>query len=538
MIIMIIITSFYLVGGGTMRKTLLCLLAVSLIFGMTASVYADYQGSFESNLSLDINSAMGTSPVYRFWSNTYMHHFYTISETDKNYVIATWPTVWTYEGPVFNAFTSQVDGTLPVYRFWSDTFMGHFYTISEIEKNYVIATWPDTWTYEGPVYYAYPTQVSGTSPVYRFWSNTFMGHFYTISETEKNYVIATWPDTWTYEGPVFYAYQNISTSTINLPKTGQTTSYYPGDDGDLERGVAWPNPRFTVSDDCVTDNLTGLMWAKNANLPNGTKTWQEALDYIASMNSGAGLCGYHDWHLPNKKELKSIVDYSKYNPALPADKPFINVQSFYWSSTTFVFTDQALVSLDGHLFQSDKSHKNHVWPVRAGQIGGSISLPKTGQTKCYNSSGTEISCTGTGQDGEIKAGVAWPNPRFTSSGDCVTDNLTDLMWAKNANLAHESWQEALDYVASLNSDSGLCGYHDWRLPNVTELESIVNAGEVDSSTWLNAQGFINVQSNSYWSSTTDASSIGGALSVDMFSGGVYYDNSIYSHYVWPVRAGQ
>jgi hypothetical protein len=63
---------------------------------------------------------------------------------------------------------------------------------------------------------------------------------------------------------------------------------------------------------------------------------------------------------------------------------------------------------------------------------------KTGQTKCYNASGTEISCTGTGQDGEIRAGVAWPNPRFSISGDCVTDNLTGLMWAKNANLPNST----------------------------------------------------------------------------------------------------
>jgi C1A family cysteine protease len=96
----------------------------------------------------------------------------------------------------------------PGYRFWSNTFMHHFYTISEYEKDYVIATWPDKWTYEGPVFYAYPSQVTGTLPVYRFWSNTFLGHFYTISETEKDYVIATWPQTWTYEGPVFYAYPN------------------------------------------------------------------------------------------------------------------------------------------------------------------------------------------------------------------------------------------------------------------------------------------------------------------------------------------
>jgi hypothetical protein len=93
-----------------------------------------------------------------------------------------------------------------IYRFWSNTFLGHFYTISEEEKDYVIATWPDTWKYEGPAFYAYPSQVNGTLPVYRFWSNTFLGHFYTISEEEKDYVIATWPDTWKYEGPAFYAY--------------------------------------------------------------------------------------------------------------------------------------------------------------------------------------------------------------------------------------------------------------------------------------------------------------------------------------------
>ena len=42
------------------------------------------------------------------------------------------------------------------------------------------------------------------SPVYRFWGGT--SHFYTISESEKDFVIATWPDIWSYEGPVFYAY--------------------------------------------------------------------------------------------------------------------------------------------------------------------------------------------------------------------------------------------------------------------------------------------------------------------------------------------
>ena len=40
---------------------------------------------------------------------------------------------------------------------------------------------------------------------------------------------------------------------------------------------AWSAERFTVSDDCVTDNLTGLIWAKNSD--DTPRTWQEALEY-------------------------------------------------------------------------------------------------------------------------------------------------------------------------------------------------------------------------------------------------------------------
>ena len=49
-------------------------------------------------------------------------------------------------------------------------------------------------------------------------------------------------------------------------KTGQTTSYATGDDGDLEAGVAWPIPRFKDNNDgTILDTLTGLIWLKNAN---------------------------------------------------------------------------------------------------------------------------------------------------------------------------------------------------------------------------------------------------------------------------------
>ena len=60
--------------------------------------------------------------------------------------------------------------------------------------------------------------------------------------------------------------EQVSRYPAPVEKTGQTISYATGDDGDLEMGMTWPVPRFTDNEDgMVTDNLTGLMWLKDAN---------------------------------------------------------------------------------------------------------------------------------------------------------------------------------------------------------------------------------------------------------------------------------
>jgi hypothetical protein len=155
--------------------------------------------------------------------------------------------------------------------------------------------------------------------------------------------------------------------SVPLAKTGQTTSYAARDDGDLQRGVAWPNPRFTDHQDgTVTDNRTGLMWTKNADM-DGPKTWSEALSECESCTAG----GYNDWRLPNVTELQSLIDYSRCSPVLPAGHPFSAVQSaYYWSSTTGasnianawgVNVDQGFVEAHG------KGYYHYVWCVRGGQ---------------------------------------------------------------------------------------------------------------------------------------------------------------------------
>lgn len=160
-----------------------------------------------------------------------------------------------------------------------------------------------------------------------------------------------------------------------VPKTGQTTSWATGDDGDLEKGVAWPDPRFTDNGDgTVTDNLTGLIWLKNANC-FGTRAWATALTDANGLANGS--CGLTDgsvagdWRLPNVREQQSLIDYGRFNPALPSGHPFTGVQSnYYWTSTTYAgYTSDAwLVGLyNGFVGNDDESYTYYVWPVRGGQ---------------------------------------------------------------------------------------------------------------------------------------------------------------------------
>ena len=79
---------------------------------------------------------------------------------------------------------------------------------------------------------------------------------------------------------------------VGVPKTGQTASYATGDDGDFEKGVAWPNPRFTDNGNgTVTDSLTNLIWLKNANCFE-TRMWAQALTDCNGLASGS--CGLTD----------------------------------------------------------------------------------------------------------------------------------------------------------------------------------------------------------------------------------------------------
>lgn len=179
---------------------------------------------------------------------------------------------------------------------------------------------------------------------------------------------------------VFMA-SHANAETIDLPKTGQTATYATGDDGDLQKGVAWPSPRFTDNGDgTVKDNLTGLIWLQDASC-DGVMAWSNALDHANELYDGCSDCGGDDedcglsddssagdWRLPNVKELQSLIDFSEYNPVLPSGHPFTGVQSSdYWSSTTnadITSTAWRVYMSDGAAVSDDKSSGYFVWSVR------------------------------------------------------------------------------------------------------------------------------------------------------------------------------
>ena len=378
---------------------------------------------------------------------------------------------------------------------------------------------------------------------------------------------------------------NSKTGPVNLPRTGQTATYASGDDGAIQAGVAWPNPRFTIlycdasgpcanqasdcdsnsSTDAIIDNLTGLMWARDGDIGNyssngGTGTlWDSAITYIVDYVNGRvvgnGLCGYKDWRGPNVNELLSLLDSGPPGPSHStqswlASQGFVKLQWLYWSSTSDS-VDPTIhgwdVNLNGAggtdliIYLKYRTDYHFLLPVRNAPVRPVAQVWRTGQTTSYLTGDPNYEK----DDGALQMGVAWPNPRFTNpdgsspaTGNVVLDKLTGLMWTKDANLPGAvTWPNALSYVASMNSGAGYGGYKDWRLPNWLELRSLWDLSR--DPMLPSGHPFTNVNSI-YWSSTTSTFTSTEVL-VAGFTGvvrGIGYDPKTYNGlWVWPVRSG-
>jgi hypothetical protein len=324
----------------------------------------------------------------------------------------------------------------------------------------------------------------------------------------------------------------------SLPRTGQVLSYAGDDDAAAKKGVAVPAVRFADNlNGTVSDRLTGLVWLKDAGCFSPAN-WSAALTAANALASGA--CGLTDgsgagqWRMPNVNELESLVDVSRFNPAISMGNPFINIKlaNAYWSSTAYMasfgsammairFSDGRWINGvdggDGGFSNIKARSANSLWAVRSG-AGGAIRLLATG---VYAGQGG--GSYGTGDDASRQIGVPLTSPRFVDNGDgTVADTVTGLTWLKQANCLRKPWPEALASIHSLAS--GQCGLTDgsttgqWRMPNRNEMLSLSDRaptfpqanyfngipgadGVVVTSPVIFKNFVVNVH---YWTSTTNA----------------------------------
>jgi hypothetical protein len=182
------------------------------------------------------------------------------------------------------------------------------------------------------------------------------------------------------------------------------------------------------------------------------------------------------------------------------------------------------------------------------KLGAPADVARTGQTGCWNAAGTPIACLGTGQDGALVKGAS-VSQRFTDNGNgTVQDHLTGLIWLKNATcFPLNSWTNALANSNTLSAASapGACGLTDgsaagsWRLPNVKELQSLIDFGQT-SPALPSGNPFTGVLTSPWpiWSSTTVTGTPNTAWYVNPYTGLISTDSKTNSAYVWPVRGGQ
>ena len=261
---------------------------------------------------------------------------------------------------------------------------------------------------------------------------------------------------------------NTETPEVNnflLTATGQTIAY--DTDGNIITGIAagealygqdahyLKGEEMSFEDNgngTITDLNTGLMWQQ---VPSSNDyTWQEAVDYCESLD----LNGYDDWRIPSVKELYSISDFN-------SGWPYLNTNYF---------------SLASGQVTKDEQFWSSIYYVGVTTEGGSASAfgvnHVTGHVKTY---AAESFGPIGGKYVRAVRGDDYGVNEFTDNGDeTITDNSTGLMWTQDDNGEGLDWEAALAYA----EDSEFASHSDWRLPNVKELQSIVDYSYSPSAT--------------------------------------------------------
>ena len=265
--------------------------------------------------------------------------------------------------------------------------------------------------------------------------------------------------------PVVSTNQSVfydTTNEISAPTIGQ--SFY-GQDAQYSRN----EPNYVDNGDgTVTDMITGLMWQQSPDADGDGDI--DAADKMTYAEAVAGaesfsLAGHDDWRLPTIKEQYSLILFSGVDPSgyqgnSTADLvPFINTDFFDFA---YGDTDAGERIIDSQYASSNMYVDGQLLfgvNFADGRIKGyGLMMPFGGGEKTFFVT-------------YVRGNTSYGLNNFTDNGDStITDNATDLMWTQNDSKLGMNWEDALSYTENLE----YAGYSDWRLPDVKELQSIVD----------------------------------------------------------------
>ncbi len=82
----------------------------------------------------------------------------------------------------------------------------------------------------------------------------------------------------------------------------------------------------------VTPTNSNLVWEDSLHNTEEKVTYNEAKEYCETLALG----DLNDWRVPTLSELLTIVDLSKYKPAILKEFEHADDDTLYWSSTPFI----------------------------------------------------------------------------------------------------------------------------------------------------------------------------------------------------------
>ncbi|MBV1787358.1 DUF1566 domain-containing protein [Marinobacterium sp. D7] len=271
---------------------------------------------------------------------------------------------------------------------------------------------------------------------------------------------------------------------IDCPQPGQA---FFGQDAQY----AGAGPSYAVQDGIVSDRITGLIWQQAHNADR--LSWPAAQQACAQLALG----GFTDWRLPSIKELFSIADFR----GSVGRRPYLD--------EVFEIREP-----DASILQDDPFASTHTTDMMGQTWSATLYSGDHWDRK-----GVEAAFFMNFLDGHIKQaptdggrselfyrcvrGESWGANDFVDNGNgTVTDRASALTWQQSDDGRARNWQQALTYCEELD----LAGHSDWRLPNIKELQSIVDYTHHDPA--LDLSVFRQQDHRGwFWSSTTHGDNI-------------------------------